>query len=103
MPTVMRWFGVLRKRSGQHVFASAPADVVPDQSTFLKSVLKQEPGDTVVDLLQSDVWQPKDFHHYANAEYIKKDKVPADGFQQPVMPGDGDPAPRFRGAAINAE
>ena len=68
---ILRWFGIVRKRGGKVVFTSALVKDYPEQRNFLKSCLKFEKGDTVLELLQSDVWQPKDFIHYCNYHYLK--------------------------------
>jgi hypothetical protein len=68
---ILRWFGVIKKRNGKIVFTSTLVRDCPEQKDFLKSVLKFEKGDTVLELLQSKVWQPKDFVHYCNDAYLK--------------------------------
>ena len=74
MTVVLRWFGVLRKKNNHIVFASSPTSVVPDQDVFLSFTLKKEERDVVVELLQSSIWQPKDFNYYCSATYLKKGK-----------------------------
>ena len=67
---IIRWFGVVRKRTGKYIFSSAFVKEYPEQKDFLKKVLQTEKGDVVVELLQSPTWQPKDFVHYCNYHYV---------------------------------
>jgi hypothetical protein len=66
----LRWFGIIKKRTGKFVFTFSPVSECPSQFTFLKNILKIERGDTVIELLQSSSWQPKDFVHYCNYHYV---------------------------------
>ena len=70
MDNLMRWFGVVRKRTGKYIFTSALVKEYPEQRDFLKKVLQIEKGDVVVELLQNATWQPKDFVHYCNYQYV---------------------------------
>lgn len=69
---MLRWFGILRKRNGKYVFATREVREFPDQSIFLRDVLKMERGDVVIELLQNDVWQPRDFSHYCVETYLRE-------------------------------
>jgi hypothetical protein len=68
---ITRWFGVVKTRSGKFIFTFIPVSECSDQFAFLKNIMKMERGDTVIELLQSSTWQPKDFVHYCNYHYVK--------------------------------
>ncbi len=70
MDDIIRWFGIVRKRTGKYNFTSAFVKDYPEQRDFLKKVLLVEKGDIVIELLQSSTWQPKDFVHYCNYHYV---------------------------------
>ena len=74
---ILRWFGVIKKSSGKFIFTSIPVSEAPFQIAFLRNVMKVERGDTLIELLQSSSWQPKDFAHYCNYHYLKEKEVVA--------------------------
>ena len=67
----LTWFGVVRRKTGTYSYACSPVDKFPEQTEFLREKLHFQQGDIVVELLQSAVWDVKDFFTYCEEVYRK--------------------------------
>lgn len=68
----MKWFGVVRKKSGGIKISSCDVNKIPSHRTFLREQCGFVPGDTVLEVFSNETLTHEDFLSYARDFYLNE-------------------------------